>query len=171
MAHLLFAAAAAVVSCRKLETREFDAVRALKARARPRFQPPADGLLTEAQVDAFIRVRKAAGRRPPSDAAAAMGVDVAELAWVRARIAEALLALDARQVGDAAYEAYGPALARLRETRRTTRDTKAVARLDAEIATLEKERSTLRRSDAASAASRNAARVAGRRAELEQLGP
>ncbi len=100
-----------------------------------------------------------------------MGVDPGEFGWVRARITEALIALDARQVGDAAYEAYGTALVRLRETRRSTRDPKSAARLEAEIAALERERGTLRRSDSASAASKNGARVAARRAELERVGP
>jgi hypothetical protein len=158
-------------ACRKLETQQLDAIRALKARARPRFQPPADGLLTDAQVDMFVKVRQAAGRRPPSEVAAEMDGDPAEFAWVRARITEALLALDARQVGDAVYEAYGPALARLRESRRATREPKTAARLDAEIAALERERGAVRHSDAASPASRNAARVASRRAELERVGP
>ena len=158
-------------ACRKLETRELDAVRALRERARPGFQPPADGLLTDAQIEMFLKVRRAAGRRPPSEVARSLGVDPAEFAWVRARITEALVALDARQVGDASYEAYGAAISRLREARRSTRDPKAAARLDAEIVALERERGTLRRSEAASPSSRNAGRVAARRAELERVGP
>jgi hypothetical protein len=168
---VLAAAAAALAGCRKLETREMSAVQALRARARPRFQPPADGLLTAAQIDMFLKVRQAAGRQAPSDVAGGLGVDPAELAWVRARIAEAILALDAKQVGDSTYETYGAALGRLRETRRATRDAKAAARLDAEIAALERERATLRRNDSASPASRNAVLIAGRRGELERVGP
>jgi len=171
IAALALAVLAAVPACRRFDTSELDAVRAVRARAGPRFQPPSDGLLTDSQVDMFLRVRRAAGRRPASEVATETGVDPAEFAWVRARIAEALVALDARQVGDAAYEAYGSAIARLRETRRATRDPRAVARLDTEIATLERERSTLRRTEAASAASRNATRIAGHRAELERAGP
>lgn len=171
LAALALAAVAAAPACRKFDTRELDAVRALRARAQLAFRPPADGLLTDAQVEMFLRVRRAAGRRPPSEVARELGVDPAEFAWVRARIVEALVALDARQVGDAAHEAYGAALARLRETRRATRDPRVTARLDAEIATLERERGTLRRADVASPASRNAARVAARRAELERVGP
>ena len=169
----LFAAIAAwsAASCRKLETPRLEAVRALQARVRPGFSPPADGLLTNAQIDDYLKVLRASGRRPPSDVAGEVGVDSAELAWVRARIDEALLALDARQVTDAAAETYAATLARLRETRRTTRDTKAAARLDAEIAALEKERTALHRPVAASAASRNAALIAPRRAELERVGP
>jgi hypothetical protein len=171
LALLLAAGLAVLPACRKLETQQRDAVQALRARVRPQFQPPADGLLTDAQIDMFVKVRQAAGRRPPSDVAAEAGADPVELAWVRARITEALLALDARQVADSAAEAYGAALARLKETRRATRDAKSAARLDGEIAALERERAALRRGDAASPASRNAARVAPRRAELERVGP
>jgi hypothetical protein len=171
LALLAAALAAALAACRKLDTKDLDRVRALAARARPRFQPPADGLLTEAQVDMVVRVRRAAGRRPPSDVASEMGLDPAELAWARARITEALLALDAKQVADSAYETYGAAIARLRETRRATRDARAAVRLDAEIAALERERGGLKRGEAATAVSRNGARVAPRRAELERAGP
>lgn len=168
---LLAALAAAAPACRKLETGQLDAVRRLKARVRPSFQPAADGLLTDAQIDTWVRFRKAAGRRPPSDVTREMDVDSAELAWVRARITEALLVLDAKQVADAAYEAYGTALARLRDTRRTTHDARAAARIDAEIAAIERERAALKRNDSLTPASRNGARVAARRAELERIGP
>ena len=171
LALLVLAVLAAAPGCRKLETRERDAVRALRARARPRFQPPSDGLLTDAQVETFLRVRRAAGRRPASEVAIEMGVDPVEFGWIRARIVEALVALDARQVGDGAYESYGAALARLRDARRSTRNPRAAARLDAEIATLERERSTLRHADETSPAARNATRVAPRRGELERIGP
>jgi hypothetical protein len=160
-----------LATCRKLEAPRLDPVRALEQRVRPRFTPPADGLLKEAQINAYIKVLGASGRRSPSDVAESLQVDPVELAWVRARITEALLALDGRQVSDAALETYGATLNRLRETRRTTRDAKAAARLDAEIAALEKERASLHRPVAASAASRNALLVASRRAELERVGP
>jgi hypothetical protein len=42
LALVLVAAAGFLPGCRKLGTQELDAVRALKARARPGFQPPAD---------------------------------------------------------------------------------------------------------------------------------
>jgi hypothetical protein len=171
LAALALSALAACPACRRFDTTELDAVRALRARAGPRFQPPADGQLTDAQIDMFLRVRRASGRRPASEVATEQGVDPAEFAWVRTRIAEALVALDAKQVGDSAYEAYGSAISRLRETRRGTRDARAAARLDTEIATLERERSTLRRTEAASPASRNAMRIAGRRTELDRVGP
>jgi hypothetical protein len=148
-----------------------EAVRALEARVRPAFAPPADGLLTTAQIDAYLKVLRASGRRAPSDVAESMEVDPAELAWVRARVAEAFLALDARQVSDAAAETYASALARLRETRRAAKDPKTSARLDVEIAALEKERAALHRPLPVSAASRNGVLVAPHRAELERAGP
>jgi len=162
--------AIAPTSCRKLEPR-LDPVRALQARVRPRFSPPADGRLTDSQIDLFLKVRRAAGRRPPSEVAEEMRADPEELAWVRARIADALIALDARQVSEAAADAYAASLARLRETRRTTPDARTAARLDAEIAALEKERAALRHPVPSSAATRNAAVVAPRRAEIERVGP
>ena len=170
---LLLAALAALAasSCRKLEAPRLDAVRAFEAKVRPRFTPPADGLLTNAQLDAYLKVLHESGRRPPSDVAESMGVDPAEFAWVRARIAEALLALDGRQVSDTAAENLAAALSRLRETRRATRDSRTAARLDTEIAALEKERAALHRLVPASPASRNGALVAPRRAELERYGP
>jgi hypothetical protein len=116
-------------------------------------------------------VKRSAGRRPPADVAEEGSLDPAEFAWVRARIAEALLALDARQVSEGAGETYAAALARLRETRRSTRDAKTAARLDAEIGALERERAALRRPVPASPASKNAALVAPRRGELERLDP
>jgi hypothetical protein len=170
---LLLAALAALTaaSCRKLEAPRLDAVRALQAKVRPGFTPPADGVLKNAQIDAYLKVLRESGRRPPSDVAESLGIDPAEFAWVRARIAEGLLALDARQVSDAAAETYAATLSRLRETRRATRDAKTAARLDTEIAALEKERAALHRPVPASPASRNAALVAPRRGELERSGP
>ncbi len=158
-------------ACRKLEPRDLDAVRALRARALPRFQPPADGVVTDAQLDAYLKLKRAAGSRSESDTAAALGVDPAEIAWVRARIVEALLALESKQVTDTVFDSYGAAIARLRETRRSERDPKVAARLDAEIAGLERERAALRKGDGpGAAAAKNAARIAPRRAELAALG-
>jgi hypothetical protein len=170
---LLVAAAAAVApACRKLEPPSLDPVRALRARVRPGFRAPSDGLLTAAQVDTFLRVRRAAGSRPESVAASALGADPAEIAWVRARIGEAILLIDARRVAEASAEEYASSLARLRETRRTTKDPKAAAKIDVEIGALERERAAARRDDAASpAVVKNAALVAPRRSELERLGP
>ena len=158
-------------ACRKLETRDLDAVRALRARAQPRFRPPADGVCSDAQLEAFLKVRRVARNRSDAETASALGADPAEIAWVRARIVEALLALEARQVTDAAFESYGGAIARLREARRSTRDSKTTARLDVEIAGLERERASLRKGESPAPASlKNAARLAPRRAELLAIG-
>jgi len=168
---LLLALALLSTDCRKLEPRDLDAVRALRARALPHFRPPEDGVVTDAQLDAFVRLRRTAGSRSEAEAAAALGADPVEIAWVRARIAEALLALDAKQVTDTVSESYGAAIARLRETRRSERDPKTATRLDAEIAGLERERAALRKGEGPGpAVARNAARVAPRRAELAALG-
>ena len=168
---LLALALVPAAACRKFEQKDLDAVRALRARALPRFRPPADGVVTDAQLDAFVRLRRAAGNRSEADAAAALGADPAEIAWVRARIVEALLALDAKQATEPVAESYGAAITRLRETRRSERDPKTAMRLDAEIAGLERERATLRKGDGQGpAAAKNAARIAPRRAELAALG-
>ncbi len=169
---LVAAAAAAAPACRKLEPQALDPVRALRARVRPGFHPPSDGLLTAAQLDAFIRVRRAVGSRPESVAASALGADPDEIAWVRARIVEAILVIDARRIAETSTEEYATALARLRETRRATRDSKTAGKIDAEIAALERERAATRRDDGVSpAVAKNAALVAPRRAELERFGP
>ena len=168
---LLAMALLSTAACRKLESKDLDAVRALRARALPPFRPPADGLVTDAQLDAYVKLRRATGNRSEAEAVAALGADPAETAWVRARIAEALLALDAKQVTDTVSESYGAAIARLRETRRAERDAKTANRLDAEIAGLERERAALRKGEGPGpAVAKNAARVAPRRAELAALG-
>lgn len=172
VALVLAAAACSGAACRKLEPRELDPVRALRARVMPDYKPPADGLLTAAQIDMFLAVRRAAGGESDLDAATSAGVEPGELSWVRARIVEALLALDGRQVTDTALESYASGLARLRETRQATREPRAASRLDLEIAAMEKERAALRKTVAEStAALKNAALVAPRRAEIEKLGP
>jgi hypothetical protein len=171
VALLLALTALPSAACRRLESRDLDAVRALRARALPRFQPPADGVVSDAQLDAYVKLRRAAGNRSEADTAAALGADPAEIAWVRARIVEALLALDAKQVTESVSESYGAAITRLRETRRSARDPKTAARLDAEIAGLERERAALRKGEGPGpAVANNAGRIAQRRAELAALG-
>src|SRR5512141_1841349 len=71
-----------------------------------RFQPPADGLLTDAQIDRFVRVSRAARGRSGEEAARAVGVDPEEFGWVRARIVEALVALDTSQLRSSAEATY-----------------------------------------------------------------
>lgn len=165
-------AAGLLTGCRKFEPRTLDPVLALKSHVGTGFRPPADGLLTDAQIDRYVKARRAAGGRPESEAAGSPAVDRAELAWIRARVVEALVVLDTKQVTDAAIESYASAIAALRETRRSTHDPKGAARIDAEIAALERERASVRRSDAVAPATlANAARVFPRRVEIESLGP
>ena len=138
----------------------------------PRFQPPADGLLTDEQVGRFIRVRRAAKGRTDAESARALGVAPEELAWTRARIVEALVALDDRRVRAASAEVYAKALAQLKASRASVRDASRARALDEQIAALERERAAVRREETpAPALARNMQRVAARRAELESVAP
>jgi transcriptional regulator with XRE-family HTH domain len=168
---LLSVVAWPIPACRKIEPARLDPVRALRSGAEPRFRPPEDGLLSDAQIDLYVRARRSAGGRSQADVASVMGVDPAEVAWIEGRIVQALSAVDARTVTEAVDETYGRAIATVREARRATSDARVAARLDVEIATLEKERSGLRRAPrVAPAVSRNAERISVRRAEIEALG-
>jgi len=163
-----------LTSCGK-DSRELRAVpRTAVARAgaglegRLRFQPPADGLLTEAQLDRYVKVRRTSKGRSDRDAAGVVGADPDEVAWVRARVDEALLEADRRRIRASADEVYGKTLASLRETRKSVKDEKEGRALDEQIAGLERERAALRKADAVPPAiAANAKRVAARRAELE----
>jgi hypothetical protein len=138
----------------------------------PRFRPPADGLLTDDQVERFIRVRRAAKGRTDAETARALGVLPEELAWTRARIVEALVALDERRVREASAEVYAKALAQVKAARASVRDSANVRALEEQIAALERERATVRREETAPPAlARNMRRVAGRYAELEAVAP
>jgi hypothetical protein len=162
----------ASAGCKRLEPRKLDPVSAIRSHVELRFQPPADGLLTNAQLDMYLRVRRAAGSGSDAETALQLGIDPFEFVWVRARIVEAIVALDSRQVAEAALESYARAIATVREARRSARDAQTAARLDGEIAGLERERSTLRKGEGPTPQMvRNAARVAPRRAEIESLGP
>jgi hypothetical protein len=155
-----------------------------------RFQPPSDGLLTDAQIDRFVRVRRAARgvwksegpRTPPpettprlrsdEEAARAVGVDPEEFVWVRARILEALVALDTSQVRSGAETTYARTIASLREASRRVKEQQTLRRMEEQIAGLERERGGLRAGDKPPAAvAANARRVAPRRAELEATQP
>ena len=139
---------------------------------RPAFQAPTDNLLTPAQVDLFLRIRASARGASLGEALAAAGADPGEFAWVRARLQEALLTLDADRIFAASAESYARGIAAVREARKAARDPKTIARLDAEIATLERERGTLRRpGPGLSSVSRNAALVSRRRAEIVAAEP
>jgi len=173
LAVLSVSIAAGPSGCKRVESRPLDPVRAIRSRVEGRFREPADGRITEAQIDLYLRVRRAAGAAgSDADAARGMGVSPAEFDWVRGRIIEALRALDSRKVADAALESYSRAIATLREARRGAGDPGAAARVDAEIAALERERAALRKPDPPGpAVSANAARIAARRAAIESVGP
>jgi hypothetical protein len=163
---------AAAVSCKRIEPPRLDAVRAFNRVARPTFQPPTDSLLTPAQLDLFLKIRTAARGGALGEALTAAGADPGEFTWVRARIQEALLTLDADRVFAASSESYARGLAALREARKAARDPKTAARLDAEIGTLERERGTLRKpGPGLPSIARNAALVSRRRGEIEAAGP
>jgi hypothetical protein len=132
------------------------------------YQPPPDGLLTDRHLDLYGKVRRAARDRSESDAARALGVDPDEFAWVRARIVEALVALDSSRVRDASAQTYTHAIASLRETLRRVRDPKTARTMESQIAALERERAGLRQADPLPAAlAANTRKIAARRAELE----
>jgi hypothetical protein len=137
-----------------------------------RFRPPADGLITQTELDRYIRVRRGARGRTEVEAARAVGVDLDEYAWVRARVIEALVALDTRKVRAASEETYVKTIAALRRARQDSRDRVGQRTLEDQIAALERERASLKQIDTPPAAvALNAKRVAPRRAEIEALSP
>ncbi len=138
----------------------------------PRFRPPADGVLTDAQVETFLRVRRAAKGRTDAEAARALGVLPEELSWTRARVVEALVALDQKRVREESAEVYAKAVLRLKAAQAAARDPADARVIEEQIAALEKDRAAFRREETPSPAlTGNIARVAGRRAELEALAP
>ena len=138
----------------------------------PAFRAPADGVLSDSQIDQFLRVRRASKGRTDAEAARALGIPPEEFAWARARIVEALAALDDRRVREASAEVYAKTLAQMRAARAAVRDPQRARIVDEQIAVLERERASLRReATAAPALQMNMQRVAGRRAELEPLAP
>lgn len=165
--------AGGVSACGRTERASAEAVRAVRSRLEPRFQPPADGRLTDGQIDMYLRARRAtAGENADSRTAAQLGASPAEYDWVRSRIVEALLALDSRQARAAALESYGRALAALREARQGAVNAASAKRIESEIAALERERQATRRPDPLLAVvAANAAKVEKRRAEIQSAGP
>ncbi|MDQ2870797.1 MAG: hypothetical protein M3S32_08650 [Acidobacteriota bacterium] len=132
------------------------------------FRPPPDGTLTGAQVDLYVKVRRAAKGRTDAEASRAVGVDPDEFAWVRSRIVEGLLEADRRRVRAASEVVYGKTIASLRETRRAVRDAATARTVDEQIAGLERERVQLRRPEAVPPAlAANARLVAARRSEID----
>ncbi len=162
-----------LASCGRTERASANAVRAVRSRLEPRFEPPADSRLTDAQIDMYLRVRRAAAEAGSDGAAATrLGASPAEFDWVRARIFEALLALDSRRAIAASVESYGRAIVTLREARRGAVNAASANRVEREIAALERERQTLRRPDPLNAiVAANAARIEKRRSEIESAGP
>jgi hypothetical protein len=135
-----------------------------------RFRPPADGLITQTELDRYIRVRRGSRGRTEVEAARAVGVDLDEYAWVRARVIEALVALDTRKVRAASEETYVKTIAALRRARQDSRVGQRT--LEEQIAALERERASLKQIDTPPVAvALNAKRVAPRRAEIEALSP
>ncbi|MEO8432464.1 MAG: hypothetical protein ABI592_13210 [Acidobacteriota bacterium] len=172
---LLLLAAAFAGACGKGSAARNEIARvAAESRARieaaARFRPPSDGALSDAQLDRFVRVRRAASSRGRNDgeAARAVGVDPEEFSWVRARVAEALIEADARRVRTASEEIYARTIASLRETRRSVKDPATAKSIDDQISGLERERATFRRTEPVSPGlGANARKVAARRAEID----
>jgi hypothetical protein len=161
-------ACAAFAACGKTDAPA--AAKAMAARVVPvrLFAPPADGLLTDAQLDRFVLVRRAARGRTEADAARALGVDPEEHAWVRARVLEATLALDEHRVRAATAETYARALAQLHLTRGAMRDPASLRSIDEQIAALERERAAWKKPDPQPpAVAANARRVERRRTEID----
>jgi uncharacterized protein (DUF2342 family) len=133
-----------------------------------RFAPPADGMLTDTQLDRYVAVRRAARGRTEADAARALGVDPDEHAWVRARVVEALADLDERRVRTASAETYARTIAQLHETRKSVRDAATAKSIDEQIAGLEKERAAWKKpAPLPPSVAANVRRVEKRRAEIE----
>jgi hypothetical protein len=136
---------------------------------RPRFQPPADGLLTDAMIDRYARIHAASkGGTVEAENARGFGVSSEELAWVQARVVEALAALDMHRLRNGSEETYNRAIASLKRTRDSVRERETLKTLNDQIAALEKEKASLKSLDALPASIlANSRRVAPRRAELE----
>ena len=136
-----------------------------------RFRPPADGIVTEAQLNRYLRVRRSARGRSDDEAARALGIDPEEVAWVRARVLEALVYLDTSQVRTAAEATYTRTIAALREASKSAKDRETLRRLEEQIAGLEREKAGLKPAEPPpGAVAANAKRIAPRRAEFEPPG-
>lgn len=136
----------------------------------PAYRPPPDGLLTPVHLDLYLKVRRASKGRPDADAARAVGVTPEEFAWVRARLVEAGVALEARRVARAAAETYARSLASVKEARRRVTDAATGRALEREIAQLERERASLVKEEALSASlAANVRLLAARRGEIEAV--
>jgi hypothetical protein len=160
------------VACGKTEPR-LDAPRpSLRIVPVLKFAPPADGILTDRQIDKYVAVLRAARGRTEADAASALGVDTDEHAWVRARVLEAMVFMEERRVRTASSETYARTIAQLHETRTSLRDAASVRSIDEQIAALERERASWRKLEPpAPAVAANARRLEKRRAEIDASRP
>jgi hypothetical protein len=137
-----------------------------------KFVPPSDGLLTDSQIDRYIAVRRAARGRTEADAARALAVDPDEHAWVRARVLEALVALNEKRVRGSSVETYSRTLAKLHETRAAVKDPATARTLDEQITALEKERAAWKKPEPSPPSlAANARRVEKRRADIDAAPP
>jgi len=137
-----------------------------------RFRPPADGLLTDAMIDRYLKVRRAARGQPEEDAASALRADPGETVWVEARIREALAELDTRRLRAETEDGYARAISSLKQARESIRDKESARTLNEQIATLEKERASLKTLDSGTPGlAANARRVSSRRAEIDAMRP
>ena len=137
-----------------------------------RFRPPADGLLTDAMIDRYLKVRRAARGQPEEDAASALRADPGETVWVEARIREALAELNTRRLRAETEDGYARAISSLKQARESIRDKESAKTLNEQIVTLEKERASLKALDSGTPGLvANARRIAGRRAEIDSVRP
>ena len=109
-----------------------------------RFTPPADGRLTEQQIQLFLKIRPREKQiadetgDPAADAKAAreMGRDPAEYQWVKARIAEAVLArvtADWETMDEGSRQALLDGMERVRDTLQDREDRAALERRIAQL--------------------------------------
>ena len=166
------AAVCAAGACRRGEAARPGPPLATRIQVVSRFAPPADGQLTPAQLDRYLRVRRSSAGRSDLQAARSVGVDPDEYAWIRARVIEALVALDNHKVRSASEETYAKTIASLKRARQSARDRETQKTLDDQIAGLERERAGLKQVDAMPlSVTLNARLIAPRRAEIEALSP
>ena len=164
---MVIAALAAAFACRRAAREAPKPVLPALPRV-VRFQPPADGLVTEAQLDRYLRARRSARGRTDEEASTAVGVDPEEVAWVRARVVEAIVYLESAEVRIAAEGTYSRTIAALRQAVAGAKDNETSRKLEEQIAALEKERAGLKAPAPPSpAVLANAKRIAPRRAELQ----
>jgi len=121
-------------------------------------------------IDRYVRIRAAAKGRSETEAARGFGMDSDELVWVRARVVEALAALDARKVRSASEESYSRAIASLKRTRDSAKEKETLRTLNEQITALEKEKASLKTLEGLPASiMANSRRVAARRTALETV--